>query len=78
MKAISQKSRLATFLLALIVGMLGAHRLYVGKLGSALAQILLTLSGFGIIITFVWLLVDTLSILLGTFEDNEGLLVRKW
>lgn len=78
MKAISQKSRLATLLLALIVGMLGAHRLYVGKLGSASAQILLTLSGFGIIITFVWLLVDILSILLGTFEDNEGLLVRKW
>ena len=53
-------------LLCFFLGGLGAHRFYVGKVGTALLMIL-TLGGFGI-----WLLIDFIMILTGGFKDKEG------
>ncbi|MDR2352136.1 MAG: TM2 domain-containing protein, partial [Deltaproteobacteria bacterium] len=39
----SQKSRLAAFLLCFFLGYLGIHRFYVGKIGSGVVMILLTI-----------------------------------
>ena len=48
----SDKRILPSFLLCFFLGPLGAHRYYVGKMGSGIAQ-LLTLGGLGI-----WVLVE--------------------
>ncbi len=40
----SEKERLVAFLLCFLLGGLGVHRFYVGKVGSGIAQIL-TLGG---------------------------------
>ncbi|TKZ36027.1 TM2 domain-containing protein [Brachyspira catarrhinii] len=62
----SEKSWGTCFLLFLFLGYLGAHRFYVGKIGTAILYII-TLGGCGI-----WALIDLVSIVMGNFKDNEG------
>jgi TM2 domain-containing membrane protein YozV len=61
-----QKSWLVALLLCLFLGMLGAHRFYVGKVGTAILQIV-TFGGFGI-----WVLIDLIMIAVGKFGDKQG------
>ena len=68
----SEKSRLVAFLLCTFLGIIGVHRFYVGKVTSGIFQIL-TLGGLG-----VWLLVDWIMILAGSFKDKEGRPVKNW
>ncbi len=69
---ISPKSRIVTLVLCLVFGALGFHRFYVGKIGTGLLM-LITLGGFGI-----WVLIDTILILTGSFTDSEGRVVFRW
>jgi len=68
----SEKSRLAAFLLCFFFGMFGAHRFYVGKIGTAILQIF-TLGGLGI-----WVLIDFIMIIVGAFKDKEGNKLTNW
>jgi TM2 domain-containing membrane protein YozV len=68
----SEKKRLVALLLCFFLGVLGAHRFYVGKVGSGIAQ-LLTLGGLGI-----WALIDLIMIICGAFKDNEGNTITEW
>ena len=63
-------------ILAIVFGIFGAHRLYVGKKSSALAMFLLTISIAGALISFIWALVDLIKIILNKFTDVEGNIVR--
>jgi len=74
----SEKSRTATFLLAFVFGTFGIHRFYVGKTGSAIAMLLLTLSLIGLLVTAFWALVDWIMVACGTFKDGEGSLIKTW
>jgi hypothetical protein len=69
---ISPKSRLAATLLCFFLGALGVHRFYVGKIGTGVLMIV-TLGGLG-----VWVLVDFIMILLGSFRDKDGLRLYNW
>ena len=71
-KPVSPLSRLGALLFCLFLGYFGAHRFYAGKIGTALLMIL-TLGGFGI-----WVLVDCILILVGSFEDSEGRRLVNW
>lgn len=64
---VSQKSFLATWLLAWLLGGLGADRFYLGKIGTGILK-LITLGGFGI-----WALVDLIITLAGGQKDKHGL-----
>jgi len=68
----SEKKRLVALLLCFFLGGIGVHRFYVGKVGSGIAQIL-TLGGLGI-----WVLIDFIMILCGTFKDKEGSPLTEW
>jgi TM2 domain-containing membrane protein YozV len=70
--AISPKSRLAAFLLCWFFGYFGAHRFYVGKIGTGILMIL-TLGGMGI-----WIIVDAIVIIIGSFRDKYGRRVFNW
>lgn len=60
------KSFVVTWLLALLVGMLGADRFYLGKVGTGLLK-LVTCGGAG-----VWALVDLVLVLTGSQRDKQG------
>lgn len=55
-----------TLLLCFFGGVLGLHRFYVKKIGSAIIE-LCTLGGLGI-----WSLIDLIMIVTGNFKDGEG------
>ncbi len=63
---ISDKGFVPTALLAFFLGPLGAHRFYVGKIGTGLLM-LVTFGGLGI-----WALIDFIMIIVGSFKDKEG------
>lgn len=69
---VSDKKILPAFLLCLFLGFLGAHRFYVGKVGTAILQIV-TLGGLGI-----WALIDWIMIIVGAFRDKDGRKLTQW
>ena len=68
----SEKSRLVAILLAFFIGVLGAHRFYVGKIGTGILW-LVTLGWLGI-----GTLIDIILIAAGSFKDSDGLRVTEW
>ena len=69
---ISPKSRAAAAILCWFLGFIGIHRFYVGKVGTGVAQIF-TLGGLGI-----WVLVDFIWILTGTWKDKDERVLANW
>ncbi|MCU6432491.1 NINE protein [Undibacterium sp. Jales W-56] len=68
----TDKRILPAALLCFFLGFLGIHRFYVGKIGTGILQIL-TLGGFGI-----WVLIDFVIIVTGSFTDSEGNKINLW
>ena len=67
---VSNKSFLVTWLLSLLLGVLGVDRFYLGKVGTGLLK-LFTLGGLGI-----WALVDLILVLTNKQRDKQGLLLE--
>jgi hypothetical protein len=67
----SERTLVPAALLCFLLGVFGAHRFYVGKVGTGLLQ-LFTLGGLGL-----WMLFDLILILTGQFRDKEGRRVRE-
>ena len=61
-----QKSRWVAFFLCFFLGYIGAHRFYVGKVGTGLLY--LFTGGF----LCVGILIDLILILTGSFRDQSG------
>lgn len=74
----SEKQILPAFLLSLFLGGFGAHRFYVGKVGTGIVMLILTLSFFGIIVTAVWNIIDLITIICGNFRDKDGNKLINW
>ena len=68
----SDKKLLPTFLLAFLFGIFGAHRFFVGKIGTGLLM-LFTIGGLGI-----WYVIDLIIIITGSFTDKEGKRITEW
>jgi len=85
---ISPKSRLATSLFAWFLGYFGAHRFYIGKTGTAILMLVLTiiaiplcfvLVGFFILgAVGIWQLIDFIFAVAGKMRDSQGRLIEKW
>ena len=71
-KSFDDRKILPVFLLAFLLGPLGVHRFFVGKVGTGLLQ-LFTLGGLGI-----WVLVDLVMIATGNFSDKDGNKLTEW
>lgn len=72
MSGTSDKSRGVAFVLAALLGWAGAHRFYVGKVGTGLLM-LCTLGGLG-----VWYLYDVIVIASGGFRDADHRRLIHW
>ena len=62
---------LVTLLLSIFLVGIGAHRFYVGKIGTGILQ-LITAGGCGI-----WTLIDIIMIISGKFEDKDGNVIQQ-
>ncbi len=61
-----QKSFIATWLFAWLLGVLGIDRFYLGKIGTGILK-LITFGGFGL-----WALIDLILVLAGAQTDKQG------
>jgi TM2 domain-containing membrane protein YozV len=68
----TEKRILPAFLLCFFLGIFGAHRFYVGKVGTGIAQIF-TIGGLGL-----WWLFDLILILTSSFTDENGVKITEW
>ena len=66
----SEKSGVVALLLCFFLGVLGVHRFYVGKVGTGVLW-LFTGGCFG-----VGVFIDFILILVGSFKDKEGKVVK--
>ena len=66
----STKGFVPTLLLCVLLGGFGAHRFYVGKIGTAILMIF-TLGGLGI-----WTLIDLIMIVTSKFTDKDGNVIK--
>ena len=75
------KSKIAGGLLAIFLGSLGIHNFYLGYTGKAVAQLLLTIVGWivivGPIVSGVWALIEGIMILSGSINaDAKGVKLK--
>jgi TM2 domain-containing membrane protein YozV len=86
--AISDKSRMTTTLLVLVLGQFGVHRFYAGKTETALSMLALAIPswltlwyplGWLFLSALAsWILIDATLAVSGHMRDSEGKLIRKW
>lgn len=68
-----KKSVAAAYILWVFFGLFGAHRFYLGRTGSAVLMLLLSVSVVGLIVTIFWVFVDAFLIPRMTEERNDEL-----
>src|SRR5438876_149124 len=72
----NKKTAVVAYLLWFFLGWFGAHNFYLGRTGVAVAQLILTLTIVGWIITIVWVLVDAFLIPSWVRQQNNLLAVQ--
>ena len=68
----SDKSRAIAIALGCVLGPFGAHRYYLGKIGTGILQTV-TIGGLGL-----WWLYDMILLAFGSFRDADGRRVKYW
>src|ERR1700744_6454013 len=71
-----RKSAVIAYILWFFLGWFGAHNFYLGRKGVGIAQVLLTISLVGWLITVVWVLVDAFLIPGWVRRENNLLLMQ--
>ncbi|EJW09706.1 hypothetical protein A33M_1044 [Rhodovulum sp. PH10] len=72
----NKKTAVVAYLLWFFVGMFGGHNFYLGRTGVAIAQLLLTLTGVGALVTLVWIVVDAFLVP-GQVRNQNNLLAAR-
>jgi len=58
----NKKTALLAYVLWFFLGIFGAHNFYLGRTGVAVTQLILTITVIGILITWLWWIVDAFLI----------------
>jgi TM2 domain-containing membrane protein YozV len=75
-------------LLAWFLGTFGAHRFYIGKTGTAVVMLVLSIIGWATVwllfgwaflaATGIWAFIDFIFAVAGMMKDKEGKLIKNW
>lgn len=68
----SKHSKVVMAIVCWFFGVFGVHRFMVGKIGTGVLMLLLTITVIGSIISFIWSIIDFIMILMGKFKDKDG------
>lgn len=68
----SKHSKVVMAIVCWFFGVFGVHRFMVGKIGTGVLMLLLTITVIGSIISFIWAIIDFILILMGKFKDKDG------
>ncbi len=68
-----KKSIAAAFILAIYLGMFGGHDYYLGDVGKGIIKLILTLTVIGIIVSFIWVIVDLFGMPARVRQKNRTL-----
>jgi TM2 domain-containing membrane protein YozV len=58
----NKKTALVAYLLWFFLGLFGAHNFYLKRTGVAVAQLILTLTVVGMVVSLIWVIVDAFLI----------------
>ena len=72
----NRKSAVIAYILWFFLGLFGAHNFYLGRKGVGIAQVLLTITLVGSVITVFWVLVDAFLIPGWVRRENNLLLMQ--
>lgn len=56
------------------LGGIGLHRFMVGKIGTAILQFITCV----MVVGFIWVLIDFIMIICGSFTDRDGKAITQW
>jgi len=62
-------------LLSIFLGVFGVDRFYVGKTGTGVLKLLVTVFSLGIV-GWIWWIVDIILIVTGKFTDSNGNVIK--
>ena len=65
----TDKSKIVAALLAFFLGVLGVHRFYLGRTGSGIVMLVLTITVVGTLVTVPWSWIDTIRYLVMSDRD---------
>lgn len=65
------------YLLAIFLGFLGAHRFYLGRVGTGAVMLLISITFFGLVITVIWVFID-LFLIPGMIQEDVEALRQKY
>ena len=65
----NDRNRLIAALIAFLLGPLGIHRFYLGRMGSGIAMLILTCTVIGLFLTVPWAIIDMIRYLV--MSDRE-------
>ncbi len=68
----SKHSKVVMAIVCWFFGIFGVHRFMVGKIGTGVLMLLLTVTVIGSVISFIWSIIDFILILMGKFKDKDG------
>lgn len=68
----SKHSKVVLAIVCWFFGIFGVHRFMVGKIGTGVLMLVLTLTVIGSIISLIWTFIDFIMILMGKFKDKDG------
>ena len=73
----SDRNKMVAALLAFFLGLLGIHRFYLGRTGSGIVMLVLTITVAGMLITGPWALIDTIRYLLMSNREFDDRYARR-
>lgn len=75
-KLVSKKSWWVCLLLLIFLGLIGAHKFYVGRILSAIILLIFSVTIIGLIVSILIWFIDLIKLLSGNFIDSEGKYIK--